>query len=25
MLEQAVAQWDISRIPHTTELQGHYL
>lgn len=25
MLKQAVAQWDISRIPHTTELQGHYL
>ncbi len=25
MLQQAVAQWDIDRIPHTTELQGHYL
>ncbi|KGT46767.1 glutamyl-Q tRNA(Asp) synthetase [Acinetobacter sp. HR7] len=25
MLKQAVAQWDIERIPHTTELQGHYL
>ena len=25
MLQQAVAQWDIERIPHTTELQGHYL
>ena len=25
MLQQAVAQWDIKRIPHTTELQGHYL
>ncbi len=25
MLKQAVAQWDIQRIPHTTELQGHYL
>lgn len=25
MLQQAVVQWDIDRIPHTTELQGHYL
>ena len=25
MLQQAVVQWDIERIPHTTELQGHYL
>ncbi|MCO8041122.1 tRNA glutamyl-Q(34) synthetase GluQRS [Acinetobacter bohemicus] len=25
MLEQAVAQWDIARIPHTTQLQGHYV
>ncbi len=25
MLQQAVAQWNIDRIPHTTELQGHYL
>src|SRR5690606_2519756 len=25
MLQQAVAQWDISRIPHTTTLQGYYL
>jgi glutamyl-Q tRNA(Asp) synthetase len=25
MLQQAVAQWDIERIPHTTELQGYYL
>ncbi|MBD8009371.1 tRNA glutamyl-Q(34) synthetase GluQRS [Acinetobacter sp. Sa1BUA6] len=25
MLQQAVAQWDIDRIPHTTELQGRYL
>jgi len=25
MLQQAVAQWDIEQIPHTTELQGHYL
>jgi len=25
MLQQAVVQWDIYRIPHTTELQGHYL
>ncbi|MGE8539581.1 MAG: glutamate--tRNA ligase family protein, partial [Acinetobacter sp.] len=25
MLQQAVAQWDIERIPHTTALQGHYL
>ena len=25
MLQQAIAQWDIDRIPHTTELQGHYL
>ncbi|POU27353.1 MULTISPECIES: tRNA glutamyl-Q(34) synthetase GluQRS [Acinetobacter] len=25
MLKQAVAQWNIERIPHTTELQGYYL
>ncbi|WP_299153599.1 tRNA glutamyl-Q(34) synthetase GluQRS [uncultured Acinetobacter sp.] len=25
MLEQAVAQWDIAQIPHTTQLQGHYV
>lgn len=25
MLQQAVVQWDIARIPHTTTLQGHYL
>ncbi|MEQ1347308.1 tRNA glutamyl-Q(34) synthetase GluQRS [Acinetobacter lwoffii] len=25
MLQQAVVQWDIERIPYTTELQGHYL
>ncbi|WP_347453462.1 tRNA glutamyl-Q(34) synthetase GluQRS [Acinetobacter thermotolerans] len=25
MLKQAVAQWNIKQIPHTTELQGHYL
>jgi glutamyl-Q tRNA(Asp) synthetase len=25
MLKQAIAQWSIDSIPHTTELQGHYL
>ncbi|ANF82755.1 tRNA glutamyl-Q synthetase [Acinetobacter sp. NCu2D-2] len=25
MLKQAVAQWDVEKIPHTTMLQGHYL
>ena len=25
MLKQAVAQWNIDHIPHTTALQGYYL
>jgi glutamyl-Q tRNA(Asp) synthetase len=25
MLKQAIAQWNIDLIPHTTELQGSYL
>ena len=25
MLQQAIAQWDIALIPHSTELYGHYL
>ncbi len=25
MLAQAIEQWDVSRIPHQIELQGHYL
>ncbi|WP_353142380.1 tRNA glutamyl-Q(34) synthetase GluQRS [Acinetobacter pragensis] len=25
MLQQAIAQWDIALIPHSTELHGHYL